>query len=400
MRQFPSSPITALIDEKPLYNLGESTATDLTLAELLGPGDPPAPADPADPADPAELAELAELADLSLGYGTSAGDPGLRALVAARTGVPDSQVLITSGAAAALFLVALLCGGDGETLVGRPCYPPTVDALRGIGATIVTVGSRFEDGYRVDLDAFGARLSSRTRLVMFASPQNPSGVSLTEGEVEQMLALMSRSCPDALLLIDETFREATYGGAAPAASFAGTSPRLLTCASLSKAYGAPGLRVGWLTVPDPGLYDQFRLAKFNSALSCGALDEFLAGRLLARADEVLAARGAVLADSLGIVERWVKAQAGRLSWLPPDAGAFCCLQLDPGAFGGPAIGRFHDHLTRRRTLVARGPWFGDGPDIVRLGFAHEPAGRLERGLDIIGEALDAGLNPALNPAVS
>src|ERR1700733_5689436 len=58
MRQFPASPITALIDEKPRYNLGESVAPDLTVAELLG------------------SAGLADLADVKLGYGTSAGGAG------------------------------------------------------------------------------------------------------------------------------------------------------------------------------------------------------------------------------------------------------------------------------------------------------------------------------------
>ncbi|HEV3288452.1 MAG TPA: pyridoxal phosphate-dependent aminotransferase, partial [Streptosporangiaceae bacterium] len=257
MRQFPASPITALIDRKPRYYLGESMACDLTVADLLGPGGP------------------ASLAEVNLGYGTSAGDPALRALLAARLGIPDDQVLITAGAAGALFLIGLLCG-DGEILVGRPCFPPAFDALRGLGAPVVTVQSRFGDGYRIDLGAFAARLSPRTQLAVFASPQNPAGVTITEGEVEQMLAAMSRTCPDALLLIDETFREATYGDTPPAASFAGASPRLLTCASLSKAYGVPGLRVGWLTVPDRGLYEQLRLAKFNSSVACGTIDEFLA----------------------------------------------------------------------------------------------------------------------------
>jgi hypothetical protein len=96
-------------------------------------------------------------------------------------------VLITAGAAGALFLVGLLCG-DGEILVGRPCFPPAFDALRGLGTPVVTVQSRFDDGYRIDLAAFAARLSPRTRLVMFASPQNPAGVTITEGEVDQMLA--------------------------------------------------------------------------------------------------------------------------------------------------------------------------------------------------------------------
>jgi aspartate/methionine/tyrosine aminotransferase len=370
MRQFPASPITALIDGKPGYNLGESMARDQTVAELLGPGG------------------LASLAELSLGYGTSAGDPGLRAVLAARLGIPDDQVLITAGAAGALFLVGLLCG-DGEILVGRPCFPPAFDALLGLGAPVVTVQSRFDDGYRIDLEAFAARLSPRTQLAVFASPQNPAGVPITAGEVEQMLAAMSRTCPDALLLIDETFREAGYGDTPPAASFAGSSPRLLTCGSLSKAYGVPGLRVGWLTVPDPGLYDQLRLAKFNSSVASGTIDEFLAARVLGQADQVLAARGVVLAESRGIVERWINAQAGRLRWLRPQAGAFCCLQLDPDSFGAADVARFHAQLTGQQTQIAAGPWFGDSAHIIRLGLGYEPADRLELGLKVLSAALEA-----------
>jgi aspartate/methionine/tyrosine aminotransferase len=370
MRHFPASPITALIDEKPRYNLGESVAPDLTVAELLGP------------------AGLADLADVKLGYGTSAGNSELRALVAARHEIADSQVLITMGAAAALFLVALLAG-DGEIVIGRPCYPPALDAVTGLGARVVTVASRFEDGYRIDLDAFAAKLSSRTRLVSVASPQNPSGVAFTQDEIEWMLAAMSRTCPEALLLIDETYREATYGDAVPAASFAGTSPRVLTCGSLSKAHGAPGLRIGWLTTSDPGLAEELRLAKFNSSLACGTLDEFLAIRLLARADEVLASRGAFLDQARGIVEGWIKGHTGRLHWLPPEAGAMCCVQLDPGVFGPEDIDRFHACLGRERTLVARGPWFGDTSHVFRLGLGYEPLDRLEQGLGIISAALAA-----------
>jgi aspartate/methionine/tyrosine aminotransferase len=369
MRQFPDSPITALIDEEPRYWLGESMGPDLTVAGLLGPD------------------ALAGLAGVRLRYGTSAGDPDLRARVAARLRIPDGQVLITTGAAAALFLVSLLIGDDGEILIGQPCYPPTRDALLGLGASVAVTRSRFDDGYRLDLGAFRDKLSPRTRLVIFASPQNPSGVALTEQEVEQMLEDIERTCPGAILLIDETFREAAYGGA-PAPSLAGKCGRLLTCASLSKAYGTPGLRIGWLTTSDPGLYQQLRLAKFNSSLSCGAVDEFLAARLLARADQLLAARGAFMAEGRGTVERWVKSHAGRLRWVPPDAGALCCVQLDPGVFGPGDVGRFHARLARERTQVAPGPWFGDGAHVFRLGFGYEPAGRLQEGLGVIGAALD------------
>jgi aspartate/methionine/tyrosine aminotransferase len=235
--------------------------------------------------------------------------------------------------------------------------------------------------------AFRDRLSARTRLVMHASPQNPSGVAITRHEVDEMLTAMSRRCPGAVLLIDETYREATYGDARPAPTFAGHSGPVLTCASLSKAYGVPGLRIGWLTVADPRLREQLRLAKFNSSVCCGVLDEFLAARVLSRADQLLAARGTLMARARATVERWVGEQEGRLQWLRPEAGAFCCTQLSPDAFGPSGLRRFHDRLAGRRTAVAPGPWFGDSDHVLRLGLAYPPAGQLEQGLGIIAEAL-------------
>lgn len=187
MRQFPASPITALVDSEPEYNLGESFGPHLTVDDLPGPGG------------------LARLGRVSVSLGTSAGDPALRAIGAERHGISDSQVLITADAAAAVFLLAVLCG-DGEIVIGQPCYPPMLDAVRGIGARVTVVRSRFGDGYRLDLDEFAVKVSPRTQLAMFASPQNPSGVALTDSETGQMLAAMSRACPEALLLIDETFR--------------------------------------------------------------------------------------------------------------------------------------------------------------------------------------------------
>jgi aspartate/methionine/tyrosine aminotransferase len=365
MREFPASPITTLLDEAPRYNLAESYGSDLSVADILGP-------------DGSTL-----LASITLGYGSTAGDPHLRAQLAARIGVTPDEILVTAGAGAALFLVGLLLGDGGEVVVGRPCFPPVVDALRGTGARIVPVTSCFDDGYRLDPGRLRAALSPRTRLVMFASPQNPGGIALDPGEVGAMLDAMGAACPGAVLLIDETYREATYGDDRAAPSFAGFSPRVLTCASLSKAYGAAGLRVGWLTVPGAGLREQLRLAKFNSSVCCGAADEFLARRLLDRADGILAERGAVLAAARAVVEPWAAAHAGTLRWLRPDAGAMGAVQLSPAV--DPA--RFGARLAELGTAVAPGPWFGDSDRVFRLGLAYEPPDRLALGLAAISTAL-------------
>jgi DNA-binding transcriptional MocR family regulator len=168
---------------------------------------------------------------------------------------------------------------------------------------------------------------------------------------------------------------------------AGLSERVLTCASLSKAYGAPGLRIGWLTVPDPRLREQLQLAKFNSSICCGVLDEFLAGKLLAQADRLLRSRGALMADARATVGHWVGEQDGRLQWLRPEAGAFCCARLNPATFGSPDVERFYGRLAERRTMVAPGPWFGDSAHVLRIGLAYPADGQLEKGLEVVSDAL-------------
>lgn len=351
--------------------MAESTCQDLTIAGLLGPGG------------------IAELDKRDLGYATSMGDVELRDLLAASLDVSPDDVLVTAGAASALFLTALVLADTGDVAVVTPCFPPTLDALRGLGASVTTVRARFDDGYRIDPAAVERALSADTRLVVLTSPQNPSGVRMSSAEVEQVLAAMSRSCPDAWLLVDETFRHAVYGETSVPPSFAALSSRVLTCGSLSKAHGAPGVRIGWLTAGSAELYEQFRLAKFNSSLACGRLDELLAVELLRRADTVLAPRRARLVEALPVVEEFVYQHRDRIDWVRPDAGAFCCVRLDTDRFGPDDVERFYAMLDERRVAVAHGAWFGDSDHVFRLGFGNEPVDTLRAGLRQLGGVVDA-----------
>ncbi len=367
MRQFPTSTITALIDDHPGLgvDLSQSYGRPLRVAEL---GDESVLAQP-------------------LGYATSAGRHRLRELIGSRLGVPAEQVLVTTGAASAIFLTALLCGDGGEVVVHRPCFPPTHDAFFGIGARVVTSHARFEDGYRLDVDHLASRLSASTRLVVLTTPQNPSGVLVTRAEVTAVVDAMRTTCPRALLLVDETYAEATYGDDRPAESCAGLAPTVLSCGSLSKAHGAPGLRIGWLTVPDPDLRDRLRLAKFHTQLGCGNLDEYLAERLLERRDAVLGPRSQALADGLAAVADWAGRHTEHVEWQRPQAGALCCFRLRPDVFDLDRVERFHRALAERRARVARGEWFGDSRHVFRVGFAYDPPDVLAAGLDAVAGAL-------------
>jgi aspartate/methionine/tyrosine aminotransferase len=353
--------MSALTDVPVRFDLGESTPPPLSLGDLLTPD------------------VQRRLAGVDAGYRASTGDPDLRAAIAAEAGVDPDQVLVTVGGAGAMFLTAF-AAGDGDAVIATPCFPPARAVPAAVGLRVVEVGLSFSDGYRLDLSGFADALTSRTRLVSLASPQNPSGVRFTEPEVRDLLAVIEERAPDAVLMLDETYRQTVFGDAKIPASMAGLHPRVVTTSSLSKSHGAAGLRVGWLTSTDPTFYEAVRRAKFNTVVCGSTIDELLAVELLRRQDEFLVPRRTFLTAALDTLERWAAGQPVDL--LRPDGGALASLRLR-----GVDPERFHAGLADRETRVGRGSWFGETEDVIRVGFGHLSPDDFTAGLDRVADVL-------------
>jgi len=369
--RFPYNEIISLLDVNRPFNLAESTSQDLTLGELL------------------DLPGLEHILDLKLGYGKSTGAVDLREAIAEATNVPPEHIVTTQGTALGQFLLAFeLCRPGDEAILFTPCFPPCRDSLLGSGATVREVKLAFDNGYRVDLAALKANLSSKTKLVSIASPQNPSGVQTSRAEVEQILALLDEGAPDAMLFIDETYRQAAYGDDAEMASVAALDPRIITGASVSKALGAPGLRTGWLTVPDPALRLRLTVAKMNTVISGSVLDETLAAGLLRNREAVLAKRRHLLGRALDELTTWCESERARIEWVRPDVGALCCVRLRADVFDDAAVARFWEILPTRDLQLASGTWFGESSRTFRLGFGYLPPDRLRPALAALSTAME------------
>lgn len=367
----PGGAMASLVDTPVRYDLAESTVPPVRVEEL---GDP------------------AALAQVPLGYGTSPGQEELRTVIAAEAGVTADQVLVTAGAIEAMFLVAL-DRAPRRVLLVSPGFPPARAVPEELGAPVDSVCLRFDDGYRPPIGAIADRLSPATGLVSIASPQNPSGVRFTDQEILDLLAAVDERAPDAVVLVDEIYREAVYGEAPVPRSVAALSPRVVTCSSLSKAHGAPGLRVGWLTATDTALYERLRHVKFLTAIASSTLDELLAVQLLRMRTAILAPRAALLRRALGQLERWIAGQP--VDFVRPDAGALCCLRLRHGDFTGEAVPVFYRRLAELDTRVAPGSWFGADDRVFRLGFGHLDALDFTEALARLGDALSTASMPAL-----
>ncbi len=317
------------------------------------------------------------LDDLVLMYGDHMGRPGLRAAIAAGgAGLTPEDVLVTPGAAAALFIIStsLLRPGD-HLIVARPNYATNLETPRAIGADISYVDLTYEDGWAVDPTRIAAMLTPRTTLVSMTDPHNPTGQVMPEGTVRTIVDLVEAH-PQARLLVDETYREMTFGGARPLA--ASLSARAISVSSLSKADGLPGIRIGWLVTRDRPLMERFLAAKEQILITNSVVDEAIAEVAMARRDARLATIRGAIQVALTTTRAWMAGQDD-FEWVEPAGGVVGFPRFRDGV--DVDVDEFYRILLDDYgTVVGPGHWFDQSRRHFRLGFGWPTPDELAGGL--------------------
>jgi aspartate/methionine/tyrosine aminotransferase len=306
-------------------------------------------------------------------YTPAAGRPALREAVArahgARCGqaVSAENVVYFAGAQNALFVASLCLAGPGdEVLTFEPLYPTYPATIEASGARLVRVPSSPPE-WRPDLAALGALIGARTRAILWASPNNPSGVVLSEAELGAIGELARRH--DLWLIADEVYAGLASGGRVP--SLAARLPeRVVTLGSLSKSHAMTGWRAGWLIGPRElavhaeqlAMCMLFGLPGFVQEAAVTALA--LAPQAEARAREYCAARRERFAAGIrGIAE---------LRAATPEAGMFMLLDVTASGLTGAAFTR--ELYAAQRVSVMDGAAFGEATaGCVRVCFATDDA---------------------------
>jgi len=332
-----------------------------------------------------KLSELGlEFGDLVLAYGAHRGAPGLRAQIARLSGVDDAHVLTTAGAAGALFIIAttLLEKGD-HMVVVRPNYATNIETPRAIGCAIDYVDLAFEDGFRLDVERVERLVRVETKLVSITTPHNPTGVSLDDKSLRRLTALAEAR--GFHLLVDETYREMSFVPKLPVA--ASLSTRAISVASMSKSYGIPGVRVGWIVNGDAKLMERFLAAKEQIGICGSIVDEAIAEAALAQSEQWLARVRRELDEGVGAVNEWLSREK-RMEWVRPEGGCVCFPRIRSEA--GVDVEKFHRSLAlEHATAVGPGHWFEQDKRFMRIGFGWPLADELKGGLAAISASLDA-----------
>jgi aspartate/methionine/tyrosine aminotransferase len=324
-----------------------------------------------------------QVPDLLLPYGEHRGDRQLCALVAADgESLGADDVLVTAGAAGALFIIATtLLSREDHLVVVRPNYATNIETPRAIGCAITFIDLDFEQGFELDIDAIARAIRPNTRYVSITCPHNPTGAVIDRALLDALVAMVERA--GCRLLVDETYRDLTHGTKLPVA--ASLSPSVISVASLSKAYGAPGIRVGWIVTRDTELMERFLAAKEQIGICGSVLDEWVGARILEQREAFLAGQLPVLAERLAIMHEWV-AKDQLIEWVEPKGGVVCFPRFRHGP-GFDFDSFYADLLESYGVYVGPGHWFEMPRNYMRIGFVYPHEDELRGGLEAISAAI-------------
>lgn len=355
--RFEMERVQCLYENEVKFNLSESGVLPFSLDELLP--------------DPDQRAALTAE---RLGYPHSMGRARLRQNIAAFYGVGDEDsVTVTNGGSEANYMTlwGLLDKSDRAAFM-IPNY------LQGMG--IGTIYGRQVDTYRLvmqkdatgapewrlDLDSLKQAVKPSTKVIVVTNPNNPTGAVLNDAEMDAIVSAADRV--GAWLVADEIYRGAEVDGPLTP-TFAGRYDKVVITAGLSKAFGLPGLRTGWIVAP-PKLIRHLVQYHDYLTLTPGFLSDYIADIVMepARRDSILERTRSIVRSNLPHLEKWLASHDKIFDFARPQAGAICMIRYRLPIASGALYNRFRRDCS---VLVTPATHFGITGKYFRVGFGYE-----------------------------
>ena len=321
-----------------------------------------------------------------LAYTQTNGTVELRGLIAGLyPGATAAHVEVTNGGSEANFvtLAHLIQPGD-TVVVMTPNYMQAPGLLDALGATIVPWPLRLDASgtrWAPDVTALGSLVTARTKAIFICTPNNPTGSRLTAAELDAIGAVAAVA--GAWVISDEIYRGAELD-AVESPTMWGRGDRVIVTSGLSKAYGLPGLRIGWIAGP-PALVEELWGVHDYTTIAPGALNDLLARIALSPEgrDRLLARTRGIIRANYPALKAWIEKQKG-LSHVAPEAGAIAFVKYAHAINSTELAERLR---VERSVLLVPGDHF-DMDGYFRIGFGSDPE-HLAGALQHIGEFLDA-----------
>jgi aspartate/methionine/tyrosine aminotransferase len=269
-----------------------------------------------------------------------------------------------------------LTGRGDHAVVTVPNYQSMESLPAATGADVSGLVLRPEDGWALDLDALRALLRPDTKLVAVNFPNNPTGALPDPATWERLVALCDER--GVRLFSDEVYRGLEPPGTAPLPQAADRSPTAVSVGVMSKAYGLPGLRIGWIACRDRALLGRLERRKHYTSICSAAPSELIATHALRKRDAITARNRAIVDANLPRFDAFFAAHEDRFAWERPQAGCVCF----PRYLGADGVEAFcHDLVEQAGVVLLPSSIYASAlgdvpPDRFRIGVGRagpEPA---------------------------
>lgn len=287
------------------HHLTASDAETLTVSELLSLAGPRA---------------REQLDELALGYVPTWGSERLRAAIAAtHERLGPEHVLVFAGAEEAMFWVLQELVGPGDhAVVVLPAYQSMESVTVATGAEVSGLSLDPAAGWALDLDALQRLLRPSTRLVAVNFPNNPTGTVPSRDTFASLVEICEEG--RIRLVSDEVYRGVELDPTMTLPHAADLSTSAVSLNVMSKAYGLPGLRVGWLACQDRQLLERLERRKHYTSICNAGPSELLATLALQHGEQIRDRNRAIIAANLPVFEAFFARHADRLEWDAPQGG--------------------------------------------------------------------------------
>ncbi|MFZ4966195.1 MULTISPECIES: aminotransferase class I/II-fold pyridoxal phosphate-dependent enzyme [Pseudomonas] len=313
------------------YHMTASDAESMTLSELLA---------------LASDSDRAAFENLSLGYTQTYGAPALRETIAATYDkVRPSDILCFAGAEEGLYVAmqALLEKGD-HAIVVTPNYQ-SAETIPLSLCEVTGVPLDPARGWTLDIDAVAAAIRPNTKLVSINFPHNPTGKILERERFDALVQLCRKH--GLYLFSDEAYRLIGVGDCEQLPAVADVYERGLSLAVMSKPYGLPGLRIGWIACQDAGLLVRMERMKHYLSICNSGPSEILSIIALKARERILARIHKLMSHNLEVLDGFFAEFSERFDWYRPDGG---CIAY-PRYLGGEGVESFTADLVERTGVL-------------------------------------------------
>jgi aspartate/methionine/tyrosine aminotransferase len=306
------------------------------------------------------------LLNLGLGYTEVPGSPELRAAVASRYELIESADVLTLAAAEeGIFIAyhALLGPGD-HAVVEVPCYGSAMEVAHSTGAEVSVWRRSHEEGWAYDLEALERLLRAETKLIYVNSPHNPTGSQMPRAVLDRLVEISSER--SIVLFSDEVYRGLEHDPAARLPAACDLYPRAISLGTVSKAYGLPGLRIGWLASRDGELLRRIRELKLYTTICSSAPSELLVALALRHGERLVERNRQLVLANLPLLDAFLERRREQFEWVRPTAGPIGF----PRVAGVADVGGWCEEIAAQADVLLLPGAVYEQPRHVRFGFGR------------------------------